>query len=137
MKKWFLAAAAIVVVLAGGFVAVSSIGVMEPSPPVRVTLRDAVLKRDGVVIQLATLEDSKRLEAYLFVWEDGKTEGKPTLCRSFILDPRKTHELGWMELGRTSVPGDHGFLAIKGYRKKVYFKIIRTWEGYQLETSVR
>ena len=94
--------------------------VAVPDPPVSVTFRQSMI--NGYVLQLHN-RSVNRVVASIYVKNDATTHSKS--C-SFGVSPNDMSEVGLMEMDWAFEKGEHGYVAIDGYRKKLYFKILES-----------
>jgi len=89
----------------------------QRDPPVSVTFRESMLK--GAVLQLQNRSDG-RMVCEVFVKNDSKNQSKR--C-SFGVPPNEMVEVGLLEMDWAFEPGEDGYVAVDGYRRKIYFEI--------------
>ena len=93
-------------------------------PPVSVTFRASLLK--GAVLQLHNRSDG-RVVCNVHVKNQSK-------CGSFGIPPNEMVEVGLLEMEWAFEVGEKGYVAIDGYRKKIYYEI--TSEGYRTHVGL-
>ena len=89
----------------------------QNDPPVSVTFRESMLK--GAVLQLQN-RSNVRMVCEVFVKNDSKNQSKR--C-SFGVPPNEMVEVGLLEMDWAFEPGEDGYVAVDGYRRKIYFEI--------------